>query len=294
MPIQDITITTIGGVARELLAQGGDATVLGATSRGLFLILESGWVIYLSPEKYRGPLTLNFSGDGSEFRYLQNGDLARVSPDGLSIPKLALTIRYTNAPTWSAPSPSQQVLPPDQRYAQLHQVVQHALGLGNTSIVSALLPSLMGIDNEPDSQEKPFYGWVGGLSQAFKDRRIEGIVEAINPLLGLGSGLTPSGDDLIMGFSMVLARWGSVLASSLSVEELASWIDPLARQKTTSLSASLIACALQGQANERLLLALDGLLTGEPDAARCAALLASWGNTSGLDVLVGMTLVIKQ
>jgi hypothetical protein len=58
------------------------------------------------------------------------------------------------------------------------------------------------------------------------------------------------------------------------------------------LSANLIECAAQGQANERLILSLDGMITGVPDAERCAGLLAGWGNTSGLDALVGMGVVI--
>jgi hypothetical protein len=109
-------------------------------------------------------------------------------------------------------------------------------------------------------------------------------------LLGLGSGLTPSGDDLTMGFLLYLKRWGHVLAPGLDLATLAPVIVPLATRKTTTLSANLIECALNGQANERLLLALDGILTGEPDPATCASYLAGWGNTSGLDALVGMAL----
>ncbi len=78
----------------------------------------------------------------------------------------------------------------------------------------------------------------------------------------------------------------------MEVEELTRHLLPLAYQKTTTLSANLIECASLGQADERLLLALDGIMTANPDPPTCAAALAAWGNTSGHDALVGMALCI--
>ncbi len=96
----------------------------------------------------------------------------------------------------------------------------------------------------------------------------------------------------MLGFLLALQRWGYALASELEVEELTRQLLPLAYQKTTTLSANLIECASLGQADERLLLALDGIMTPNPDPPTCAAALAAWGNTSGHDALVGMALCI--
>jgi hypothetical protein len=63
--------------------------------------------------------------------------------------------------------------------------------------------------------------------------------------------------------------------------------------KTTTVSANLIDCAARGQADERLIRALDGIETGELSALECAHALGSWGNTSGLDALIGMGLVCR-
>jgi hypothetical protein len=108
----------------------------------------------------------------------------------------------------------------------------------------------------------------------------------------LGSGLTPSGDDLVAGCILALARWGSWLFPGLPVAAHAPQLLPLAYQTTTTLSANLIECACQGQADERLLLALDGILCAASPPSACAAALSAWGNTSGRDALTGMALVI--
>jgi len=92
---------------------------------------------------------------------------------------------------------------------------------------------------------------------ALRKRQAEAIAEALQPLLGLGSGLTPSGDDLRQRIAAGLEAVGSQLAPELPVEALSQAILPNAYCKTTLLSANLIECAARGQADERLLLALD-------------------------------------
>jgi hypothetical protein len=42
--------------------------------------------------------------------------------------------------------------------------------------------------------------------------------------------------------------------------------------------------------DERLILALDGIITGNIEPEFCVNLLAGWGNTSGFDSLIGMAL----
>jgi hypothetical protein len=59
------------------------------------------------------------------------------------------------------------------------------------------------------------------------------------------------------------------------------------------LSANLIECAASGKADERLIDALDGIMTGSPGPEECATLLLSWGNSSGGDSLAGMALALS-
>jgi hypothetical protein len=61
---------------------------------------------------------------------------------------------------------------------------------------------------------------------------------------------------------------------------------------TGALSLSLARCARRGQADERLVDAVDGITGGGTDAAALVDALRGWGSSSGFDALVGMTLVL--
>src|SRR4030065_2122377 len=68
-----LTLTPIGTSAQEELAQTREASVIGKTSRGLFLHLASDWVAFLSFEQFRGPLTLNLRENSDALAGLEIG-----------------------------------------------------------------------------------------------------------------------------------------------------------------------------------------------------------------------------
>ncbi len=290
IPPVEISVADIGLIAhRELSKEPTGRTMVG-TSRGQFLMLASGWVVYLSPEKYRGPLTLNIPEYPVHIRQLLSGAEVRISKGSLHFPVDGLWVCTDQARLWQPSPPIGAVLATDQRREILGQV-EH-LAIANQSrpgVQSILLQSggrqLAGLsgDVSPSILES--------LTLAYRERRLDRIVEHSQALLGLGPGLTPSGDDLLAGMLLSLNRWGHILAPGLDIPAINREIVPLAYRKTTTLGANLIDCASQGQANERLILALDGIMTGEPGAERCAALLAGWGSSSGVDALAGMSLV---
>jgi hypothetical protein len=61
-----------------------------------------------------------------------------------------------------------------------------------------------------------------------------------------------------------------------------------AYRDTTTLSANLIECAALGLADERLIQANDYLAVGNFQLPEISSGLLSWGNSSGVDALVGM------
>ena len=107
---------------------------------------------------------------------------------------------------------------------------------------------------------------------------------AAETLIGLGPGLTPSGDDFLGGTALGLraAGRGGKLA------QLAAWLRPrLAR--TSEISAAHLAAALEGEAHETVHDVLAGLTASRADWARLAARLAALGDTSGWDAAAGLT-----
>ena len=293
---QNLTVTEMGMIARDLLAQEQEASVMGATSLGLFLRLSPPWVIFISLEAYRGPLTLNLKRDSGGLKRLTpsppTGSSARIYPDRIVFSSSDLVINTGQSMFWQAPARPEGNLPPAQLKAQLEGVARLVLAGQKPSLLGSLLPVLLGFEAESNTGGDVFSPLLERLGRSLGGNDIPAIAEAIEAFLGLGTGLTPSGDDLILGLLLAVNRWGQVLDPSLEVEALNQTVLPLAYRRTTLLAANLIECASRGQADERLLLALDGIVTGQPDKQTCASCLAGWGNSSGLDALVGMALVL--
>ena len=265
---------------------------MGVTSRGVFLHLETDWVIFLSDEAFRGPLTLNLQPGWRTRSSLRPGMPAKTFPGEIFFPTTELAVSTRLAVPWQAPLPGQEALPAAQRKALLAECARQLPGEKKSQPLEALFSTSLGDKKTPATADNPFLPHMRCLQETLRTGDSEPIAGCIQSVLGLGTGLTPAGDDLVLGLMLALNRWEAALAKHLSLEILNARVLALAYQKTTTLSANLIECASRGQGDERLLLALDGLMTGEPPANLCAAHLATWGNSSGLDALAGMALAL--
>lgn len=283
---------TIGGIAGELLSREQQAFVLGDTSRGLFLRLDCGWVVFLSLEHYRGPLTINLEAGARRLQPAGRGVTAHITHQGITFDKTGLFIDARQAVRWTSPARPEHTLTAGERKARLSSVIQQALSYNPAGGLREAL-QLLSTQDLPDRSSDPILQSQIDLRSALTSRLASSAAGAGAPLLGLGRGLTPSGDDLLAGVLLALSRWGDLLAPGLDTQQLNATIIRQAYQKTSTLSANLIDCAARGEADERLLAALDGLISGEPDAAACARALAAWGSSSGLDTLAGMALVLS-
>jgi hypothetical protein len=302
-------VRKLGSIARQQLLRVSSARVIGLSSAGVFIQLDPGvdagpvsfWVVFLARDETPGPLTLNLPGKEAFFRKIQSADELMVGPDELVFSRLDRRLDFSRAEIWQAPPAnlsSRELLSPAARRSRLAEVVRQAMALRPASGWSMLLPDLAA-----DPSSLPVVGDESGLPAqllpaiqniqiALKQKDSPRLAEALGSLSGLGGGLTPSGDDLTLGVLLASSRWGELLLPGLDRVELAAQVMQRSRQATSNLSASLIACAALGQADPRLIAVLDGLLTGQPGASECAAGLAEWGNSSGLDALLGMSLVI--
>ena len=84
---------------------------------------------------------------------------------------------------------------------------------------------------------------------------------------------------------------GEILSKSYLTKLNQAVID-LALDKTTRLSFSLLVCAADGSADERLLKIFDGLLFGRVIKDKELLQMLMWGSTSGFAVLAGMILAL--
>ena len=111
--------------------------------------------------------------------------------------------------------------------------------------------------------------------------------EAAASLLGLGPGLTPSGDDFLGGAMIALHALGRGALAS----RLAGWALPLAPARTGAISAAHLACAAAGEGSAALHDLLAALLTpGAAGLVEAVKALAALGHSSGWDMLAGAAL----
>jgi hypothetical protein len=114
--------------------------------------------------------------------------------------------------------------------------------------------------------------------------------EAVAGLIGLGPGLTPSGDDLLGGVMIALHALGRKEIAG----QLAQIVLPRARVRTGAVSRAHLACAAEGEGSAALHDALSALCTGKDDGrSGWLARIDSIGATSGWDALAGVILAME-
>jgi hypothetical protein len=110
----------------------------------------------------------------------------------------------------------------------------------------------------------------------------------IEGVIGLGPGLTPSGDDFLAGALAVL----DALAEHEVHAALGRAIERAPAGITSALSLCLLKAAAKGYVGERLWGAAAALVCG--DASGAIALIQTIGHSSGWDMLAGMTTTLRE
>jgi hypothetical protein len=272
---------SIGSAGMKVTSIGGEAKVIGVTSRGLFLSIEQR-VLFVSFERWRGPLTINVEQPFD----CAIGEGVRLSSTRLIFPAIEVDLSTTNV--WQAPAASAASPSPDEQLRALRHVAREVLARNSGAGLGVLLAHLLDL---PEKQalsaiEAAQLARLIQLRDSLHNAPFDQATELIEGLLGLGRGLTPSGDDVTIGLLLMLNRW----QRERDWRTLNQRAIDLAYRRTTTLSANLIECAAEGEADERLINVVDGLVAGTPPIEECVGCVLGWGNSSGSDVLVGLAL----
>ena len=115
--------------------------------------------------------------------------------------------------------------------------------------------------------------------------------DTIDRLIGLGHGLTPSGDDFLGGAMIGLQLVGRSDLSKLLFEN----VEGKVALRSNAISAAHLAAAAEGAGGEWLHGALNGILTGDVELLPTALTnVGRMGHTSGLDALAGAITVFRE
>ena len=198
-----------------------------------------------------------------------------------------LTINTVNAKLWS----------PHPDWERLHAMRDHITKLLLTNHQKCGLP-LRGLRDMPFTQTAQGYSttslnpnlpiteyqFCNSLISALANADLSSSLTATPKIAGLGIGLTPAGDDFILG--AVLAAW--IIHPPEIASVLAQEITNTAVPLTTSLSAAWLKSVGKGEAGILWHEFFDALSLGDSSAIQLQInKLLSIGHTSGADALAG-------
>lgn len=273
----------IGVIACELVHSQDSGIIFGISSQGIFIKTLSRWLVFISKELYPGPLTINFPvmpGD------LVPGDKIDISSGSVSL-REDLVISTQQLTGWQPGPPDVEALSIESIQQRLVSASDMLTSSKNSPGLNSLLPYLVSPRDNARKATGQQPRWIEDFYNELQESNGYPSSRSIVKLLGSGHGLTPSGDDFNIGYLLALNRWGHLLSSPANLTAINQQIVSAAYQKTTTLSANLIECAVMGMADQRLIAALDWLVVGTGHDERVIEDLLSWGSSSGGDVLVG-------
>jgi hypothetical protein len=129
----------------------------------------------------------------------------------------------------------------------------------------------------------------GALAHGIRFADTGAFIAGAQALVGLGEGLTPAGDDCLVGALAVLRRFGRGRLHPLATARDA--LVEAAARSTTAVSCAFLVHALDGEFSE---VVADLLRAESPvDAKAAAGRLRAMGGTSGVDTLNGMRLAFE-
>ncbi len=182
-----------------------------------------------------------------------------------------MTINTTSAKLWN-PRPNWEELH-NKRKVVLHQI--HEIASSQTALLVRA-----GITN----YQLPITKFSNSLISSLALADLPSSLTSAQQLAGWGIGLTPAGDDFIMGALYAVWIIHPPEIASVLAKEIAETAAPL----TTSLSAAWLRSAGRGEVGILWHEFFDGLIAGDSSAIQLQITkLLSIGHTSGADALAG-------
>ncbi len=289
-------VNVMGARARELLSRPDfSGQVLAMVSNGVYLNGTGEEVLWLAPE--------NSSRHGRailgafDLRVLQVGGPFRCEGPNLRFGR-ELALDFSGARVWQ-PLPIERAVQWEFARARVQQllVALESFDCGESLGVTMPLVAALVNGDTPRSftWPNPFiaaaFSFIEEIVDAYRTRDTARLVEAAHRLVGLGPGLTPSGDDFLGGLLFAEHYLCAAYPEAWPPEVgLAGEVLDYARAQTNLISYTLLHDHARGQGTEPLHALMAGLLGGqELDAlVMNARRLIEIGNTSGWDMLAGV------
>jgi hypothetical protein len=129
------------------------------------------------------------------------------------------------------------------------------------------------------------------LLEAISLERYDDILQSSNKIVGLGPGLTPSGDDMLIGMMVAMFYISENKEISLDVKQINNEIISGITGRTTLISEEFLREAAMGRVNEPIAILMDNILSADKkEIVESVANVLSIGSSSGVDTIFGIIL----
>jgi hypothetical protein len=213
----------------------------------------------------------------------------------------ALEINLADAKIWKPPTQVEKPLAPNEISRNLELARQTAVSRTRAEGLGQLLNHLDAIGRgempavrELNDAARKALPNIVGLVKAVRNGDTAAVENTAKNLVGLGPGLTPSADDMLVGFTGALWWTSRSLGKDTDMVSKINCVIVSHADRTNLLSRQLLQHAARGNVNERLGELFTAILAGpaskiEPLVARIMKI----GESSGIDMMVGLLLGVQ-
>lgn len=278
---------TLPSPLAHLAQTGARGIVLAAFDRSAYLDLDDRIVVVATADLPRGPFVIRLRHRG-RLPAVEPGAAVRLRGQRVCVRGLEVDLR--GAAVWDPSLPDAgPAIPAGDGLQGMRALVSREL---RALAPDASIAGLLDRGRQADPSPSPL---LASLSEGLKaiEAWLEGRLNAASmsaaiarDVAGRGPGLTPSGDDLLVGI-MLAARVLPAAAVVRTAREVCRALTSASMPHTTRISRAYLEAAGRGWASEPWH-ALVHALGGPPERARRAVLkVLRTGETSGADMLTG-------
>ena len=253
----------IGGLAKEVTKIGVQGSVVGVVSKGIF-INSGDKIIFLTSAAYKSPYNIQVRQIDQISNSLNAGDICHLVGESIYFPQSTLTIDLKRAEVWFPDPPKRITCSREQQVERINVLSQKMNDIDPNKGWLFLSDSGSSELGSLNSENNRIRNAVKAFVENSAASNLPGSLLAARSIIGLGGGLTPSGDDWLTGFMLLQSRVDqSTGIKRPYVESLGKSLVEMAIQKTTKISANCISAACSGWAEEIFLDLVEHILVQE-------------------------------
>ncbi|MBD3206814.1 DUF2877 domain-containing protein [Candidatus Bathyarchaeota archaeon] len=281
---------SIGEIAYDTLSKYGEGYVHSVFSNVINLRMNHDLVSLISQRGFNSPISLKIDKENFDGFIIKEKTAVSAKEEALTIGNGIKLSNLDKIETWIPKTNKKITSQIDKKTLQL--ISELIKIYGNPEGLKPLLPIIDGkkTSNMNIYSEKaaPI---VRRIIESFP-KELETAIQYASHLAGLGPGLTPSGDDLLMGLTCTLNLFGEHY--SIKHEGFTQSILRGIEGKTNFISTAFIKHYAEGKPSENIDSFYLSILNGNPEAIEenirknCLV-----GHSSGTDTIIGVLIAFK-